>query len=307
MFDLGRVDVHAARDDHVRRAVAHVQVAVRVEVAHVAERDQAVALDLAACFVVAAVGEIGIGGLVAVDQADLSSGARRAVFTQDAHARVAHRAAGAAGAGGRVARVHHGDHAGLARRIRFIDDGAEPVDHLALDLRRARCPGGGHKAQRRQVVLAAFFVGQLEQAHIHDGHEVDGVDAVALDLLQHAQRIKACVHYQQFRHLRGLLCEEAGRAVIERRRHQRAAARHDTERGRHHGTRLLQVRVELIERHGLTHDALGPARGARGIGHVPARRYQRPVVRRLQRKPVGIAVGTVGAFCIHAQQLHVGR
>jgi hypothetical protein len=47
MFDLRRVDVHAARDHHVRGAIADVEEAFLVEVAHVADADQTVAFDLA--------------------------------------------------------------------------------------------------------------------------------------------------------------------------------------------------------------------------------------------------------------------
>ena len=41
-LDLGREDIRPAGDDHVRSAVVHVQVTVRVEVAHVAERGEVV-------------------------------------------------------------------------------------------------------------------------------------------------------------------------------------------------------------------------------------------------------------------------
>ncbi len=41
-FDLGRVDVHAAGDDHVGLAVAKEQVTVRVEVSDVADGEETV-------------------------------------------------------------------------------------------------------------------------------------------------------------------------------------------------------------------------------------------------------------------------
>src|SRR5581483_11383794 len=46
-LDLGGIDVDAARDHHVAGAVAQEEIAVRVEVADVAERDESLALDLA--------------------------------------------------------------------------------------------------------------------------------------------------------------------------------------------------------------------------------------------------------------------
>ena len=51
VFDLLRVDVHAAADDHVSLAVGQVQVAVLVEVADIAERGPAT-------------GQLGIGRLL---------------------------------------------------------------------------------------------------------------------------------------------------------------------------------------------------------------------------------------------------
>src|SRR3546814_1827412 len=45
ILDLGRVDVHATRDDHVAPTVAEEQIAIRVEIADIAVRDQPVALD----------------------------------------------------------------------------------------------------------------------------------------------------------------------------------------------------------------------------------------------------------------------
>ena len=44
-LDLGRIDVHAARDHHVGLAVADVEIAVAVEVADVADRHEPVAVD----------------------------------------------------------------------------------------------------------------------------------------------------------------------------------------------------------------------------------------------------------------------
>src|SRR3546814_3429154 len=44
-LDLGGVDVHAARDDHVGRAIADEEIARLVEIAHVAGRDLARAVD----------------------------------------------------------------------------------------------------------------------------------------------------------------------------------------------------------------------------------------------------------------------
>ena len=57
-LDLDRIDVDAARDDHVARAVTEVQEAVGVEEADVATGDESVAFDLGARLVLAEVREV---------------------------------------------------------------------------------------------------------------------------------------------------------------------------------------------------------------------------------------------------------
>jgi hypothetical protein len=57
-LDLRRVDVHAPRDPMSALAIDDPQVSVVVEVADVAQRPEAVVLELAACLVVVRVGEV---------------------------------------------------------------------------------------------------------------------------------------------------------------------------------------------------------------------------------------------------------
>src|SRR3546814_1207795 len=57
-FDLGRVDVDAARDDHVAEAVADIEEAVRVEIADIARSKNAVDLERAPLFSILVIGEI---------------------------------------------------------------------------------------------------------------------------------------------------------------------------------------------------------------------------------------------------------
>ncbi|MNV80543.1 hypothetical protein D3C71_1741550 [compost metagenome] len=141
MLDLGRVDVHAARDDHVRGAVADEQVAIGIEVAEVAQRDPALAVDGAARGVVVQVGEVRVSRLAHVDQAGLARRARLARFVEDAHAGRVDGTARRAGALRGVLGRGHGNHAGLARRIGLVDDRPEPFDHRPLDLGCARRAG----------------------------------------------------------------------------------------------------------------------------------------------------------------------
>ena len=58
VLDLGRIDVDAARDHHVALAVAQEQIAVLVEVADVADADEAVAAGLGARLGLAVIVEI---------------------------------------------------------------------------------------------------------------------------------------------------------------------------------------------------------------------------------------------------------
>src|SRR6476620_7950801 len=71
-FDLRRVDVDAARDDHVALAVAQEDVAVGVLVADIAHRHEVAQRDLAALGVVVVVGEFREMGPAQVDLADLT-------------------------------------------------------------------------------------------------------------------------------------------------------------------------------------------------------------------------------------------
>src|SRR3546814_5272391 len=71
-FDLGRVDVDAARDDHVAEAVADIEEAVRVEIADIARSKNAVDLERAPLFSILVIGEIGLERLVDADLARLA-------------------------------------------------------------------------------------------------------------------------------------------------------------------------------------------------------------------------------------------
>src|SRR4029077_20814037 len=77
-LDLGRIDVHPARDHHVGLAVADVEVAVAVEIADIADRNEPVAVDRLAVLRPVDVGEVRIGVLAAVDQPRFVGGSRSA-------------------------------------------------------------------------------------------------------------------------------------------------------------------------------------------------------------------------------------
>ena len=79
----------------------------------------------------------------------------------------------------------------LGGRVVLVDDGAEPLDHGPLHVRRARRGGVDHPAQRRHVVAGPHRLGQVQHAHEVGGHEEGVGDAVALDGGQRGLGIEA--------------------------------------------------------------------------------------------------------------------
>src|SRR3546814_3474538 len=56
-----------------------------------------------------------------------------------------------------------GDRAHFGTAVKFVNDGAPPFDHLALDMLRARCRSMDHETQRREVVALAHRCRALQQ------------------------------------------------------------------------------------------------------------------------------------------------
>src|SRR6266446_5420657 len=114
-FDFGRVDVDAAGDHHVAGAVADKEIAVLVEIADIAERDETVAPDLATLFVLAVVGEIGKPLEPEINLADLPRRQNPAVGTVDAHRAAKRRSANGTGLSQRFLGGVEGGDSGLGR------------------------------------------------------------------------------------------------------------------------------------------------------------------------------------------------
>jgi hypothetical protein len=134
MFDLCRVDIHPARNHHVGSAIADIEKAFLIEIAHVADADQTVVFHLAAGGVVAVVAEVGIGRLVGVDASDLACRQILPGVIEDADARLADHLAGAPRFAQRILRCHDGDVARFAGGVGLVDYRSQPVDHRLLDL-----------------------------------------------------------------------------------------------------------------------------------------------------------------------------
>ncbi len=83
-----------------------------------------------------------------------------------------------------------GYRAGFGRTIIFMDDRPHTVEHRPLNGDRARCRGVDNIPERREIVAALDFVGQLQQPAEHDRHHMEMSDPVALDESQQFFRVK---------------------------------------------------------------------------------------------------------------------
>ena len=153
VLDLARVDVHAARDDHVRHAVGEEQVALVVDVADVAERASSPRSSQAS-----AVFSLSPWYSKRCDDSNQiwpaspsgSSLPSSSTTCDGAEQRLADRT--------RVREPVLGadvaEAAALAARVVLVQDRAEPLDRAALHVGRARRGGVHDHLQARQVVAA---------------------------------------------------------------------------------------------------------------------------------------------------------
>ena len=181
--------------------------------------------------------------------------------------------------------------AGFGRAEIFVDDRSPPLDHGALDLRRAGGRAVDDEAQRRQIVAALHLIRQPQQAHEHRRHHVLVGDTMTLDQLQHVFGIEA-----RFEHDFAAAPERQHAVGIRRRMIHRAVHQDD----------LILVRLHaigdaadarrgrgLFRRHRLAAHALGQAGGARRVEHRRAadRGFLQRRMRVAPAVPVGHAVG----------------
>ena len=150
----------------------------------------------------------------------------------------------------------------LRGRVVLVDDRPPPVDHLLLDLHRARRRRMHHPLQARQVVRIAHALRQFQHPGEHHRHELPVRDPVALDgietafgieLLQDDRRDAAGLHAHRPHRRRG---------VVQRRRAQidRLGVHPESDQRRHHARRLGGRDVRQLPL-----DPLWPAGRARGV------------------------------------------
>ena len=257
-LDLRGVHVGAADQDHVRLAVAEIDVALGVLAAEISER-----LPVART-------RPGPGADVAVrrrrvlapahpDLADLARRKLSTVGIEDAHLaheRAPHRAAvlEPLAAGDDAERLRLGAAVELEDPI-----GTEPLDPRLLEPHGARRGHVEDHAQTREVVARALGLGQAPDAVHHRRHRVHPVDAMPLDEGQGERRVEARHHDDV---VAAQQRQRGGReraVVVERSAHQVHAVVGDAQQRREAGERLPGAGLGR-------HDELGASRAAAGGG-----------------------------------------
>ena len=174
-----RIDVDTAGDDHERRAVGEVEIAVRVDVADIAHRAHA------------AVRRARLPGAVRIVEIFKRCGglepygARRARWARlhvlVENVEVAEQdPADRAWMGQPLLAVAGGEAQAFGCAIIFVDDWSPPFDDVVLHQRRAGRSGVDRNLERRQVVGRAHVFRQLQHPRKHRRHELCMGDAPAL-------------------------------------------------------------------------------------------------------------------------------
>ena len=144
----------------------------------------------------------------------------------------------------------------------LVDDRSPPVDHLLLDLHRARRGGVHHPLQAGHVIRITHGFRQFQHPDEHGRHELSVRDPVALDGIQRTLGVELLHdHRGDATGLHGHRPHRR-RGVVERRRAQidRIRVHPEADQGRHHARRLGRRDVRQF-----AFDSLGPAGGARRV------------------------------------------
>ncbi len=284
-LDLGRVDVHPARDDHVAAPVAQEQVAVGVQVADVADGEQLARPRRPRLLLVLVIGERRRAHLH-VDQALLAGRYLVVRPVEHVHLRALPRQADRPRLAQPLFRRDEGP-AALGRRVVLDDDRSQPVDHLPFDLRRARCRAVDDRPQRAGVVPPAHLAGQGQQPPELGRHGVRMRHPVPFDEPQRFLGVPAVHQHHGVAELDRDRGEVEHGGVVERRAAQmhvaveRRQPEQAEEPGRHHPAHFVRVGPGERAAH-----ALGPAGGARCVHHGRAvRPWVRALVRAVPAQP----------------------
>ena len=188
LLDLARIDVVTAADDHVLLAVDDEEVAVLVDLAHVAGVQPAVADRLGGRVLAL---PVALHHVVAPDHdlADLALRDLVAVVVDDLHLDALDRSPDRAGLALAVGVVERGDRRGLREAVALEDLASERVLESAHQLDRHRRAARGAQLQGRGVELLVARVVQHRPVHRRDA--LEDVDLVALDDLERLAGVEA--------------------------------------------------------------------------------------------------------------------
>ncbi len=177
-FDLGREHVGTAAEDQVDPAVGQVEVAVVVDVAHVADRGQPVGVDVERAG--AEVRRSAVRRRLHVDVAGLAGGQFGAVGSEDADLGAALRQADAAAMLQPLVAAQRGDPECLGHAVGHEDPlGADQLDPALDEARRHRRRTLQDPLDARQVALVD--VGQVGDPLEHRRRGGERADAMAFD------------------------------------------------------------------------------------------------------------------------------
>ena len=188
LLDLARVDVVAAADDQLLLAVDDEEVAVLVDLAHVAAVEPAVDDGLLGRLLAV---PVALHDVVALDDdlADLALLDLVAVVVEQLHLDALDRRADGADLALLVGVVEGGDRRGLAQPVALEDLAVERLLEAAHQLAGHRRAAGAADPQRRVVALLARLV--VEHRVVHRRHAGEQRHLVALDDLQRLGGIEA--------------------------------------------------------------------------------------------------------------------
>jgi len=175
---LGGIDVHAARNDHVDLAVAQVEIALIVELTHVADGEVVAVTVGGGLLGIALVGEL--PHELEVHGADGAAWHLVAIVVEHFHVGTHPRTPDGTGMREPLLRTRQRATT-LRRAVELVDHGTEPREQALLELDRARRGGVYHLPQRRHVVLGAHVFRQCHQPVQLGGHHGDVGDAVRVD------------------------------------------------------------------------------------------------------------------------------
>ena len=216
VLDLGGIDVHAARDDHVPLAIADVDEALVVHPRDVPDghplaarglrRRGRIAIVLVEHAVVATHEEL----------ARRARGHRTALVVEDHELDAGRGATAGARLAQNVLGAKHGVHAELGRAVELVEHRTEQREGLLLHAHRTRRRGDDERAHRRHVVTRADLRRQIDDTLEQRGRHERRRAAMALDLPQGILGIELSHHHDGAAdHLR-IERKAAGRRVIER-------------------------------------------------------------------------------------------